>query len=373
MTGRMKKGNNGRKVSAFVIVVLYIVLGVLPTSVNGAENAGGQERIRVAVSLPDMVPIVRAVGGNYTECFNILPEGGDPHSFTPTAEQLDRIKESDIVVFAMSDEFSYESQIMDSLKNDNYDGIILDFRTDYLPRGAALLDFPGFKDCIHGYWMRPENGIAIAGAVADALIEAGAPAEAINASLQGFVHEVEVMKERGREMVKEAGLEGKSMVAAVPAVNYILESFGLEVGAILVKEGAGFVSGSELTRIGKDLKSGKYVAVACPEAFREAKAGEISRQLARDYDTKVVYLKMFYVEDSYTGMGYQNAARIAMSHSSKSCTSTNGILFFSAAALGVVAILEGLLLVKPRVMDMKAGEEGGIFRDEETKKREDER
>jgi len=377
---RKRKGEHNHGFSAIMVVMtvaVYLISGVLIPSINrvsGEENAGGQERIKVAVSLPDLVSIVRAVGGNYTDCFNILPEGGDPHSFTPTADQLDTIKKSDIVVFAMSNEFSYEEQIRESLKDDNYQGIMLDFRTDYAPRGAELLNFPGFENCIHGYWMRPENGIAIAEAVADALIRAGVPPGAVNASLESFVHEVQVMKERGREIVKEAGLEGKSMVAAVPAVNYILESFGLEVGAILVKEGAGFVSGSELAEVGKDLESGKYVAVACPEAFKDAKAGEISRQLARDHGTKIVYLKMFYIEESYSGMGYVNAARIAMSRSGKSSSSsTNGILFFTAAALGVVAVLEGLLLLKPRVMCMRAEEEGGIFSKEEDSRAPDSR
>ena len=366
MSGR--KESMGRKIIT-IMLAAYLILSILIPSINevsGEDNARAQGKIEVAVSLPDMMSIVRAVGGNYTDCFNILPEGGDPHSFTPTAEQLNRIKKSNIVVFAMSNEFSYESQIKDSLKDDNYQGIVLDFQTDYVPRGAELLNFPGFKNCIHGYWMKPENGIAIAGAVAEALIRAGAPAEAINASLNLFVHETEVMKEKGRELVKEAGLDGKSMVAAVPAVNYILESFGLEVGAILVKEGAGFVSGSELAEIGKDLKAGKYTAVACPEAFKDAKAGEISRQLARDYGTKIVYLKMFYIEESYSGMGYENAARISMSQSGESSSCSNsGVLFFTAAALGVVAVLEGLLLLKPRVMGMRADEEGGIFSEEE--------
>jgi len=73
-------------------------------------------------------------------------------------------------------------------------------------------------------------------------------------------------------------------------------------------------------------------------------------------------------------MGYVNAARIAMSRSGKSSSSsTNGILFFTAAALGVVAVLEGLLLLKPRVMCMRAEEEGGIFSKEEDSRAPDSR
>ena len=363
---RGREGGKSKKILSIILYISYFLFILTFSSTNLAaqeEDHTGPKKITVAVSLPDMVSIASSVGGNYTQCFNILPEGGDPHSFVPTADLIDRIKSSEIVVFAMSNELSYENQIKNSLKEDNYQGIILDFRTDYMPRGATLLDFPGFKNCIHGYWMKPKNGIAIAESVADALIRAGASPEAINASLRFFSNEVEEMREKGRELVRDAGIEGKSMVAAVPAVNYILDSFGIEVGAILVKEGAGFVSGSELTKIGEELESGKYAAIACPEAFRNAKAGEISRQLARDYGTNIVYLEMFSVEKSYVSIGYQNAARISRNRSSESSSGiATSVLLFTTSALGVAVLLEGALLIKSRVAGIEPGKGGGIFR-----------
>lgn len=252
--------------------------------------AAEEPHIKVAVTIPDMAIIVREIGGARVEVKSVMPPGADPHSFSLTPQDREVLEEADLIVLANSELLHVEESI-----KENYAGKeILDF-PDY---GATLLDFPSCSDCPHGYWLYFDNILAIAKAVRDELVMMDPEGSAFYASnYDDLLSRVERAKADILETSRELGLYGKSVVTAVPGVNYIVLNAGMKVGATLLKEGTGFISGEELAGIERGLEEGRYIGVVCPESMKEAKPGELSEQISKDTGSPVAYVRFIVSDD----------------------------------------------------------------------------
>jgi zinc/manganese transport system substrate-binding protein len=234
---------------------------------------------------------------------SLLPPGSDPHHFSLTGEDIEMLKKAELIILANSQLFSFEEKIKTEFPNK-----VLDF-PDY---NATLDNFPGYRQNPHGYWLKPENAIGIARAVAMKLSEMHP--ENRNAFLSNYMEfEARVINAK-----KEAGriasdLSGKEFVAMVPGVCYIASSLNITIAAVMLSEGSGFVSGTELSKIKELLKKGKYVGIIVPEFMKGGKGGEIAEQLAKDTGCRIAYVKFSMGDSDYPTLLISNAARIAYS------------------------------------------------------------
>lgn len=279
----------------FVTIILLVI--TIPVSA-----------IDVVCSLPDFMPIVKAIGKDEVNVTSIMPPGTDPHSFTVTKSTMDNIKNSDLILLANSKLLHFEEKI-----KENYKYKCLDFG-DYEKYGASLDSFPKYNKNPHGYWLKLENGIAIAKAVKDALSSISPQnKDFFGRNLELFIREVENSKNVTREIVEEEGLENKSCVAIVPGVCYIIQNMGVDVGDVLLGEELGFASGKEIAKVEEKLKSSEYCCIVLPEFMKNSKAGEIARQMSEDTGKPVVYVKFIMAskDDSYTALHYKNLIRFA--------------------------------------------------------------
>ncbi len=237
---------------------------------------------------PDFLPIVKEIGGD-VNVTSIIPPGTDPHSFSLSKSDADRLKGADLIVLTNSELFSFEKKI-----KVEYPEKILDFE-DYAAEGAKLDDFPGFNHNPHGYWLKIDNAISIAFAIEKRLSELS-PDKKKNFSDNFVLFKAKMLelKKISKTVIKR---QNTSCVAVIPGVTYIIENFGLKVGAILLGEGLGFASGKEYAEIQEKLSSSEYSCIVVPESMKDSKAGEIAEQLSRDSGKPVVYVK--FVVGSY--------------------------------------------------------------------------
>ncbi|RLF71457.1 MAG: hypothetical protein DRN35_02335, partial [Thermoplasmata archaeon] len=124
------------------------------------------------------------------------------------------------------------------------------------------------------------------------------------------------------------------------------------VGATLLKEGSGFLSGAELAQIEKGLKDGRYLGVVCPESMREAKAGELSRQISKDTGAPTVYVKFIVSEESSDpiSLQYYNLASLKGLLSSSSSEGFSwSFLLTVIISLAVLAAGEAYVIYRMRV------------------------
>ncbi len=299
-----------------IVAVMMTVLIFVPSFSAGMANDG--EKIKVLVSVSDFLPLVETVGGSFVEVNSILSPGSDPHSFYITQDTIKDIENADLIVLANSHLLSYE----DNIRKGNPEKRYLDF-DDY---NVTLDAFPGYDANPHGYWLKFGNALAIAEKIKDDLSNlCPEEQEYFNSSFARLKLEITGAERDIHEIGVEQGVYGMKIVAAVPGVCYIIGNTGMYVGAVIMAEGLGFASGREIGDIENKLESGEYSGIAVPEFMREAKAGELARQIAEDTGTEVVYVKfsMAGSGDSYVNDCYHNAMELtSLAHESNATQET---------------------------------------------------
>jgi len=319
-----------------VIVVMLTAMLLAPLPANSEES-----RVKVLVSVSDFLPIVKAVGGSFVDVSSILPPGSDPHSFYITQETVKQIENAELIVLADSHLLSYESNIKANYPEKEY----LDF-DDY---NATLCSFPGYEKNPHGYWLKYENAIAIAEKVRDALSEIyPEKRDYFNSSFVHFQQQLKNAEDDIIKMEKERGTYGKTFVASVPGVCYILQNAGMKVGAILMAEGSGFASGKEIKDIEDKLRSGEYSGIVVPEFMENAKAGEISKQMAEDTGSSVIYVKFSTAsaDDSYINDCYHNAIQFMGTGCTEGKSESNSYLIPVILSLLLLVALQSLIIYR---------------------------
>lgn len=328
--------------------MMNLIAHVFFIALSLAAFSSAQAAINVAVTLSDIAPIVRSIGGNAVETITIMPSGADPHGFSLSAGDIQRVGNADLVVLANAELLVFEERLHAVIPNTPT--VTWD---DYQRHGGRLLDFPGNPRNPHGFWLDLTNGEAIARAVAEALVDVGADADAIGANLSTFVRELSSARGVSLALARDSGITGDTLVSAIPGVAYIINNLGIHVGEILLSEGAGYIGGSRLQAVSRNLQSGAANGIVCPVSMRDAKPGTVSRQLASDTGSKVSYVSFLSTgpaSDSYIAQAYYNAALIVrdLSDGAPSYTIDNesGVstvfvigLIGTAVALAIIAIL----------------------------------
>ncbi len=325
-----------------------------------------QEPLRVAVTLPDLAPIVEAIGGAAVECTSVMPGGSDPHSFHVTRSTVERLQAADLIVYANSSFLHFEGRIKRQLP----DKPCLDW-ADYEAHGAKLRAFPGYTANPHGFWLDLDNGLAIARAVAEEFERRNVDGKSVAGNLAQFETEITALRQAGHDLAQENVVAGSAMVAAVPGVAYVISNVDMKVGAVLLREGAGFASGRQLHEIVQRLSTGEYAGVVCPLSMREAKPGEMARLVAEQSGCRVYYVKFLPSSQgprSYLSQAYYNAAVLTSATASAHQGATVGTPFICWGVLGTLVLLavilaQRLALYRARCALARETKGAGIFSD----------
>ena len=84
--------------AAFPSVALFLALAACSEDSGGVPPAQTGTPIQVVVTTNIMADWVEIVGGDRVEVFSLVPEGADPHSFQPGAQDIARIADADLVL-----------------------------------------------------------------------------------------------------------------------------------------------------------------------------------------------------------------------------------------------------------------------------------
>ena len=293
--------------------------------------------LQVAVTLTDLTPLVETVGGDAVAVRCVVPAGGDPHSFTLSAEMAASLHRADLIVFASTRFLEFEAEIRRSVPEKP----CCDWE-DYQARGAKLHDVPGLPQNPHGFWLSLNNAKAIAQAVADRILELWPEATQVRSNLARFLDELQTCQEVSGELAKQGGT-GRPYVAVVPGVADCILNLGLPVATVLLPtEGASFASARDVDQVVRKLRSGEWSGLVCPRIARGAKPAEVAEQIARDARSRVVYVSFldpWTPGRSYLGQAYYNAA-VLSAGSGGSGEGGAGMSARAAAALvGVPAVV----------------------------------
>jgi len=271
-------------------ILLFLVVITLQRPVYTQEN---QKKITVVCSLEALAGIAQRIGGGYVEVDFIVPEGVDPHDYSLTPGDIEKASRADIIVLANSKFLSLEADLKETILELNASKIFLDFG-DYGKYGVTILSVPGIEKNYHGYWLYPDNAVAIAKAIKDSLVAVSPSlADFFDRNLNEFIREIDVMKSKMIETAQELGLIHRGALLAVPATGYIAYSFGMIPKALILKAPGSYASSQEIMYIEEKIENGEIVLALCPDRLRDAKPGQLLEAIRSRTGVPIAYVRVF--------------------------------------------------------------------------------
>ena len=340
-----------------IIIILLVLTLIIPHTleVRGYSNIYQKTYYNnnmpyIVVSIPSLAMIVKHITGNASIIDTILPEGVDPHSYSLTVEDVEKINKADLLILADVEHLTLEAQILEISENK----IFLDFK-NYTAYGAYMIDIPGFKHNFHGYWIYPDNALAIAEAIHDTLSSMFPQLkEHYDENLNVFKEKISELKMEFRAVSEKYGLNNTGVAIAVPGVAYIAKMFGFEIKALFIKGPGRFINATEIAKIENDIRSGKIKYIVCESILKDAKAGELSEQIAEDTGIQVIYVSIFslrILKDYFSLMTYNIAAVESVVSHQEGGKDQQLQLFSMYIVVGILAIIsfiEGFIIFRMR-------------------------
>lgn len=282
--------------------LLLASLLITQLAVAGQVDA---KTLNVAVSINALAGIVESVGGDRVEVSVLLPEGVEPHAFQATTEVIHKALRADLIV--CTGHFPFESNLL-SVANKPSVGL-----SDYERHGLRLLKQAEGKVNLHGYWLSPENAVAIASAVAEKLSQMDPEGSAYyTQKLYEFQRRVRATFDDVVKAAEDSGLRGISVLATFPSEQYVLEPIGVNVANFIVKEEDVFISGGDLAKVYEQAARGEIKLIVVSENAKLMKAGEYAEQVSRDTGLPMVYVKTLAFEfGDYVALLSYNAGALA--------------------------------------------------------------
>ena len=221
---RKREGN-----SVAVLTVLVFIVTLLAAGCSQPPGAGGQETMKVAVTLPPQAEMVREVGGGHVEVQVVVPPGADPHTFEPTAGELVRLSDNILYFRIGPDLLPFEDVLVSRLQEiepgirviDSSEGVTLLASTDPDERGSPDPHI----------WLSLRNAEIMTAHVRDALIEADpANAAEYQANSDEYISRLREADEDIRQGLSGSGVH--TILVTHPSWGYFARDYGLTQVAI---------------------------------------------------------------------------------------------------------------------------------------------
>ena len=212
-----------------MLTVLVFIVTLLAAGCSQPPGAGGQETMKVAVTLPPQAEMVREVGGGHVEVQVVVPPGADPHTFEPTAGELVRLSDNILYFRIGPDLLPFEDVLVSRLQEiepgirviDSSEGVTLLASTDPDERGSPDPHI----------WLSLRNAEIMTAHVRDALIEADpANAAEYQANSDEYISRLREADEDIRQGLSGSGVH--TILVTHPSWGYFARDYGLTQVAI---------------------------------------------------------------------------------------------------------------------------------------------
>jgi len=289
-----------------------------------------------------------------------MEQEADPHAFTLTPEIIAAADLADLLVF--TGHFHWEEELANQTSTPFitfHDNLALESYEEF---GAELSPMPGgvlegheedeheHEGNPHGFWLLPENAVAIANATRSALTTLNDTlASEWTLNFDFFVESVEEFQDKVDTLDAVYHFSDMHAVVAFPAEAYVAQTFGISADAVLQVEEI-TISGSQLYEVQQAIRNGSIDLIIGSDVARLLASGEFAYQLQADYGGILVWWKtVFFAESNYIWMMDYNLATLIDRIEEGPLDITDNTLNIGLAALagvlGVFVAIETTLLV----------------------------
>ena len=328
---------------AFFIIALIVF-----TMCSFGTRSENQTKITIVASNEILAAIAKEIGGVYVKVDWILPPGATPHDYSPTPEDIEKLKNADLVIFANTSFFSLESKLKEHAEGK----LIVDYN-DYTTNNVTLIEIPNFGINIHAFWLYPDNALAIAKAIKEKLqMIDSLHADYYSEKLTEFSERIAKLKNDLINIAKKVGLYSSGAVVSVPGAAYVVLAFGIKVEATLAGGPQTTLNASLMNDLIRKAKEGKIKAVFCPESLKNTNIDDATKQFSEDAGIPILYIRIFSIGgimDYFSLMEYNAGVVETYSSSSTNISEERiAILYTALTIIALIAILEGFVIYKLR-------------------------
>ena len=211
---------------------LLMIIPFLLAACTGQTAAVNENRLQLMATTSVVADIVRQVGGERVSVEVLLPLGTDPHSFTPTPNDITRLAQAELLFINGA---GLEEFLNAMIENSGANLRIVDLSATLQLRRTQGEDAEeGHGDDPHT-WLDPNNVILWSGVVAEAL-SAQDPQHAAIYQANADMY-IQALSELDRWVVTQVELippENRQLVTDHQVFGYFADRYGFEqVGAII--------------------------------------------------------------------------------------------------------------------------------------------
>ncbi len=282
------------------IAIAIIAIVTFASFISFPIAYGNEGKINIVATLQIYSYFAKQIGGDYVNVAYIVPQGEDIHSYSLKYEDIEKLDHADLVILASSEFFAIDRDIKEKV----VDKEILDFEN----YNATLYPLGNMERNVHGYWLYPSNVINITLAIKNKLEKMGPQHRSyyennflkLKNEIENTLQTIEVLK-------NESGMDGKSVLLAVPGVFYVVKTMGLNVKGTILEGPHQFISENELKAIRKEIENGNISCIVNAEGLQSSKAGQIAIELSRETGVKIAYIDIFSTAN-YTALLLKDAS-----------------------------------------------------------------
>lgn len=330
------------------ILAIMAFLGGFGIKSPTAKQDRDSDTIRIVVTMDILKSIVSPIIDGEGEVSSILSEDAEPHSFMLTPRDIDKARNSDLIVITghMEWEEKLVAQVSDEKKVPK-ESISLNLLN---LSGIKILELEGQRN-LHGFWLLPDNALTIARALEEKLSHLKPEASGrLLSNYEAFEREISSLKEFLRKISGKYGASdgGLGVVIGFYAEQYIAEAMGLRVEAVLLGEGES-IRPESLRKIYDGLRSGRYASIIISDsALRMENVQRALEEISKETGAPIAYVLAISGGGlgSYEAVMYYNAGQIsgALLSGREAPSGTFDLYFFTTILCIAIIVLETLFL-----------------------------
>ena len=218
---------------SFLAVILLAACGSGDTN-STEEKTGNDEKIKVITTFTLLEDIVKQIGGEYVETYNLVPVGTDPHEYEPLPQDIKETEDADVLFFnglnLEGGDGGWFTKLTESTGQD--DAIIYEVSAGVEPMYLSSEDGTEKEINPHSF-IDPNIGIIMAENIKNALIEISPEnEEAIEENAEVYLTTLEEMDEQYQTRIDEIPEEDRVLVTSERAYQYMADRYNLKEGFI---------------------------------------------------------------------------------------------------------------------------------------------
>ncbi len=219
---------------AFLAVIVLAACGGNDDSDSNAKDATSDDKINVVTTFTLLEDIVKQIGGDYVETFNLVPIGTDPHEYEPLPEDIKETEEADVLfsngVNLEGGDSGWFAKLIESTGQD--EAKVFEASEGVEP--MYLISEDGKEDEINPHtFIDPTVGIIMAENVKDGLIAVSPEnKEEIEENAKAYLETLKEMDEQYKTRIGEIPEEDRVLVTSERAYQYMADRYNLKEGFI---------------------------------------------------------------------------------------------------------------------------------------------